>query len=137
MLDQIPYVVVKEYFFKNTASTMMNLVKKIMDTADELGKSASNADKVEAGNQGSADAKSSGNGFLDKVSKLFEKPDLLKSMVVDIPYILYCGLRKKLYGNTYIFPYIVNSSTIINQASNQSEWGKNDGSIIGKIMNGI
>ena len=137
MLDQIPYVVVKEYFFKNTASTMMNLVKKIMDTADELGKSASNADKVEAGNQGSADAKSSGNGFLDKVSKLFEKPDLLKSMVVDIPYILYCGLRKKLYGNTYIFPYIVNNSTIINQASNQSEWGKNDGSIIGQIMNGI
>lgn len=137
MLDQIPYVVVKEYFFKNTASTMMNLVKKIMDQAKEIGESASNPDKTEAGNQGSGDAKSEGNGFLDKVSKLFEKPDKLKSMVVDIPYILYCGLRKKLYGNTYIFPYIVTSSTIINQASNTSEWGKNEGSIIGQIMNGI
>ena len=137
MLDQIPYVVVKEYFFKNTASTMMNLVKKIMDQAKEIGESASDPNKTEAGNKGSSDAKSSGNGFLDKVSKLFEKQDVLKSMVVDIPYILYCGLRKKLYGNTYIFPYIVNSSTVINQASNQSEWGKNDGSIIGQIMDGI
>ena len=30
MLDNIPWVVVKEYFFKNTASTMIDFVKKIM-----------------------------------------------------------------------------------------------------------
>lgn len=30
LLDSLPYVVVKEYFFKNAASTMINFVKKIM-----------------------------------------------------------------------------------------------------------
>ena len=29
MLNNVPYVVVKEYFFKNTASTMIDFVKKI------------------------------------------------------------------------------------------------------------
>lgn len=47
---------------------------------------------------------------------------------IEIPYILYCGLRNKVFGNTYIFPYIVQSgSTVINQASNASEWGNGDG----------
>lgn len=35
MLDSIPYVVVKEYFFKNTADTMINFVKKIAGLAKE------------------------------------------------------------------------------------------------------
>jgi hypothetical protein len=30
MLNSIPYVVVKEYFFKNTASMMTSILKKIM-----------------------------------------------------------------------------------------------------------
>lgn len=47
--------------------------------------------------------------------------------MIDIPYILYCGLRQKLYGNTYIFPYLAKNSTIINQASNASEWGNGEG----------
>ena len=36
----------------------------------------------------------------------FEKVEL-KTAAIDIPYILYIGLRRKQYGNTYIFPYIV------------------------------
>jgi hypothetical protein len=35
MLDNIPYVVVKEYFFKNEASNMINFVKKIAGAAKE------------------------------------------------------------------------------------------------------
>ena len=35
MLDNIPFVVVKEYFFKNTASTMIDFIKKIMGMAKE------------------------------------------------------------------------------------------------------
>lgn len=50
MLDNIPYVVVKEYFFKNTASTMMNFVKKIMEMAEEA---TSNPEENEK--QGSAE----------------------------------------------------------------------------------
>ena len=60
----------------------------------------------------------------------------LKESAIDIPYILYCGLRKKLYGNTYIFPYIVNSGTVINSADNSSEWGKN-GSLFDALKKGI
>ncbi len=51
----------------------------------------------------------------------------LKQAAINIPYILYAGLRTKLYGNTYIFPYIVSSGTVINQASNASEWGNGEG----------
>lgn len=55
-------------------------------------------------------------------------------MVIDVPYTLYCGLRKKLYGNTYIFPYLVQSgSTVINEASNSGEWAKNGDDIIGMV----
>ena len=32
MLNNIPFVVVKEYFFKNTASMMIDFVKKIAGT---------------------------------------------------------------------------------------------------------
>ena len=35
MLNNIPYVVVREYFFKNTASTMMNFLRKIMGAIKE------------------------------------------------------------------------------------------------------
>ena len=40
MLDNIPYIVVKEYFFKNTASTMIDFVKKIITFATETAESA-------------------------------------------------------------------------------------------------
>ena len=68
---------------------------------------------------------------MDKVKEIFNDIPL-KPMVIDIPYILYFCLRQKQYGNTYIFPYIVNSGTVINEASNESEWGKDD-SIFGVI----
>lgn len=35
MLNQIPYVVIKEYFFKNTASTMISLIQKLMKKTPE------------------------------------------------------------------------------------------------------
>ena len=35
MLDSVPFVVVKEYFFKNTASTMINFIKKIVGMVNE------------------------------------------------------------------------------------------------------
>lgn len=50
----------------------------------------------------------------------------LKQMAIDIPYILYAGLRAKQFGNTYIFPYLANDSTLINQSSNAAEWGNGD-----------
>ena len=59
----------------------------------------------------------------------------MKTAVIDIPYLLYAGLRKKVYGNTYIFPYIVSDSTVINEASNDSEWGNGEGG--GGLMEGL
>ena len=35
MLNNVPYVVVKEYFFKNTASMMIDFVKKIAGMVKE------------------------------------------------------------------------------------------------------
>ena len=35
MLNLVPYIVVKEYFFKNTASTMVDFVAKIADGVDK------------------------------------------------------------------------------------------------------
>ena len=118
MLDNIPFVVIKEYFFKSTASTMINFVENIMKTVQD----AKDAPKDES-SQGAAGAKSTGNGFLDKIKNTFVTSDI-SPMVIDIPYILYCGLRKKVFGNTYIFPYLVTESTIINSASNHAEWEK-------------
>lgn len=111
MLNNIPYIVVKEYFFKNTASTMIDFVKKIMGTVQQVRESLKNDDSPpsnedDKSSQGSADAKGTGNRFLDAVMKKFEKVEL-KTAAIDIPYILYIGLRRKQYGNTYIFPYIV------------------------------
>ena len=51
----------------------------------------------------------------------------MREAVIELPYILYIALRKRLYGNTYIFPYIVNSGTLINQASNTQEWINGNG----------
>lgn len=132
MLNHVPYVVVKEYFFKNTASTMIDFVKKIagmVKDAKEAPKDdgASETGAKEESNQGEGDAKSTGNTFMDKIKAIFHEIPL-KKMVIDIPYILYFCLRQKQYGNTYIFPYIVQSgSTVINEASNASEWGKDEG----------
>ena len=36
MLNNIPFVVVKEYFFKNVASTMTDFVKKIMAGVENI-----------------------------------------------------------------------------------------------------
>lgn len=136
MLNNVPFVVVKEYFFKNTASTMIDFVKKIagMVTDAKTGPkddSSSDTGITEKSSQGQGDAKSMGNSFMDKVKEIFHNITL-KPMVIDIPYILYFCLRQKQYGNTYIFPYIAPTDTVINAASNASEWG-DDESIFGKI----
>lgn len=136
MLNNIPFVVVKEYFFKNTASTMIDFVKKIAGMAQNASESPGDDAPADTGageesSQGAGDAKSTGSKFMDKVKEIFNDIPL-KPMVIDIPYILYFCLRQKQYGNTYIFPYIVNSGTVINEASNESEWGKDD-SIFGVI----
>jgi hypothetical protein len=111
MLNNVPFVVVKEYFFKNTASTMIDFVKKIagmVQGAKDAPKDDTSADTTvtEKSSQGAGDAKSTGNSFMDKVKEIFHDIPL-KPMVIDIPYILYFCLRQKVYGNTYIFPYIV------------------------------
>ena len=115
MLNEMPYVVVKEYFFKNTASTMIDFVKKIAGSSKEA-KDDAQADTTvnEKSSKETTDVKSTGSSFMDKVKEIFHNIPL-KPMVIDIPYILYFCLRQKVYGNTYIFPYIVQSgSTIIN-----------------------
>ena len=111
MLNNVPFVVVKEYFFKNTASTMINFVKKIAGMAKEAKeqpKDTASADSTvdEKSTQGAGDAKSTGSSFMDKIKEIFNDIPL-QPMVIDIPYILYFCLRQKVYGNTYIFPYIV------------------------------
>lgn len=143
MLNNIPYVVVKEYFFKNTASTMMNFVKKIMGMVDEMKEGSPNPDEDkpgdnsdEASSQGSADSKGTGNKLLDKIKEKFHNITL-KQAAIDLPYILYCGLRKKLYGNTYIFPYIATNSTVINKASNDCEWNGGGGNFIKDMIQKI
>lgn len=122
MLNNVPFVVVKEYFFKNTASMMIDFVKKIagmVNQAKEPVKDDTPADTSagEQSSQGAGDAKSTGNSFMDKVKEIFNDIPL-KPMVIDIPYILYFCLRQKVYGNTYIFPYIAPTGTVINEASN-------------------
>lgn len=67
-----------------------------------------------------------------KIKDTFEKITM-EDQVINIPYVLYCGLRKKMYGNTYVFPYVVTSSTVINESSNQEEWNGKENF----ILNGI
>ena len=126
MLNSIPYVVVKEYFFKNTASMMSSLLKKIMGFVQETSEGLKEKDD---GGDGSASTiekiASTGGQLLDKIKDTFANIQI-ETSVIDIPYLLYCGLRLKLYGNTYVLPYIVSNSTVINQASNASEWGNGD-----------
>lgn len=130
MLNNVPWVVVKEYFFKNTASTMLNFLKKIMGMAKDAYNSAKDDSKVsdedDESSQNAADVKATGSSLLAAVKKRFGNITL-KEAAIELPYILYAGLRKKMFGNTYIFPYIVSSSTVINQASNASEWGNGEG----------
>ena len=56
-----------------------------------------------------------------------------------MPYVLYIELRKRVYGNTYVFPYIVDGNTPINQSSNDSEWGNGEdaGMGIGQMVKNI
>ena len=139
MLNNVPFVVVKEYFFKNTASMMIDFVKKIAGMVDGAKEEVKEDKPQETGagedsSQGAGSAKSTGNSFMDKVKEIFNDIPI-KPMVIDIPYILYFCLRQKVYGNTYIFPYIAPTGTIINEASNASEWpapGQGD-SIVSKL----
>ena len=137
LLDNIPYIVVKEFFFKNTASTMINFVKKIAGAVQEAknnpGDSSTVDNSDDKNSKTSGDLKSKANSFMAKIKEIFYGFDP-KMQVIDIPYLLYCGLRKKTYGNTYIFPYIVESGTTINQASNDSEWNGNNGGILGMLQ---
>lgn len=57
-----------------------------------------------------------GESLISKIMEKFETGLTLEKAAIDIPYILYYCLRKKVFGNTYIFPYIVQSggSTVIN-----------------------
>ena len=133
MLNLMPFVVVKEYFFKNTASGMASFVKKIMGMAKEAVQKPADNNEDEESSMTSGDVKKVGNKLLDKLKDKFENLQI-EQMVVDIPYVLYCGLRAKTYGNTYIFPYIVQSgSTVINQASNEAEWTEPSGGLTGTI----
>ena len=133
MLNNIPFVVVKEFFFKNQADTMINFVKKIMGLAKEAYSNVKDALSTlpDKNNQGPEGAKNNGTTLLEEVKKTFVNITLDKA-ALEIPYTLYCTLRAKQYGNTYIFPYIVDSSTIINSASNASEWG--NGETTGSLM---
>lgn len=92
MLDNIPFIVVKEYFLKNTASTMINFVKKIMGSVQKAKESVDNSD--EKSNAGPAGAKSTGKSFAEKVADVFENINL-KTSAIEIPYILYVGLRAR------------------------------------------
>ena len=69
MLNNIPYVVVKEYFFKNTASTMINFIKKLFASTKEAVEAVVNAD--DAASNAVAKAKEVGNGLMDKVKETF------------------------------------------------------------------
>ena len=132
MLNNIPYVVIKEFFFKNTASTMAGFIKKIAAAAKEAFKKP----ETDANSQGVGNLKTVGDKVMDGIKKVFEDIDITKA-VIDIPYVLYCGLRQRMYGNTYIFPYLVDSagSTVINSASNQSEWSGESEGLIGALKN--
>ena len=131
MLNSIPFVVVREYFFKNQASNIIDFVKGVSEGAVNLFKNPKGVSTTEveksASTEGQANqgtmkqVESAVRGFVDKIKEVFEKVDI-KTATIDIPYILYCGLRNKQWGNTYIFPYIVDSSTVINESSNESEW---------------
>lgn len=124
MLDMMPYVVVKEYFFKNTASMMIDFVEKI---ASKVKGSSEGVKNITDPDSGGGEGKSVGEEVMKEISKVFVDDLDFKTAAIDIPYILYCCLRNKTFGNTYILPYIVSGSTIINSASNASEWGNGEG----------
>ena len=67
MLNMVPYIVVKEYFFKNTASTVISFVKKIFQLVKDSSKSPTKNDEDQE-SAGSEGAKSSGSSWLDKVA---------------------------------------------------------------------
>ena len=59
MLNEIPYIVVKEYFFKNTASTMIDFVKRIMGVANEAYTKVKEDSPVDNANEKSSSGSSS------------------------------------------------------------------------------
>ena len=70
MLNNIPFVVVKEYFFKNTASTMIDFVKKIAGMVNGATESPKDDTPAETGageesSQGAGSAKSTGGDLTD------------------------------------------------------------------------
>ena len=126
MLNNIPYVVVKEYFFKNQANTMIDFVQKIAGTAKEIAQNVKDAMANEGKESGGAgSAKSVGSQFIAQVKDKFQNIRF-DDAAVWIPYILYICLRNRTYGNTYVFPYIVDGGTLINGASNDAEWGNGE-----------
>ena len=90
---------------------MIDLVKKITASVEAADAALSHND--DKSSQGSS-AKDVGQEIMKEISKQFVDISFQKA-AIEIPYILYCGLRNKVFGNTYIFPYIVQSgSTVIN-----------------------
>lgn len=141
MLNSIPFVVVKEYFFKNHASTVDNFISKItgaLQVAKNNFKAAQNAKENSNSDTFVEAIKKSGQSIVESIAKTFENINI-KDAVITIPYILYMELRKRVYGNTYVFPYIVDGNTAINQSSNDSEWGNGEdaGMGIGQMVKNI
>lgn len=134
MLDKVPYIVVKEFFFKNQVDTMVNFVQKIGGLVKEAFTSPEDSTtentQVDAQSTTSSSLKDKATTLMNKIKSVFQEFPTPQAAVIDLPYILYVGLRKRLYGNTYIFPYIVDEGTVINQSSNEPEWGDENGGFL-------
>ena len=87
---------------------MVDLAEKITASVKAAEETLShNDDKI---SQGSS-AKDVGQEIMKEISKQFVDISFQKA-AIEIPYILYCGLRNKVFGNTYIFRYSDNTASL-------------------------
>lgn len=126
ILNEVPYIKVMEYFMRNNVSAAINMFQGLAEGADKQ-------DSQEANQP--ATIKDNTKSLIDIIKEKFTDGLDPKNQVIDLPFKLYHKLKAKLYGNTYIFPYIPKENPIT-QSSNKSEWNE-EGGILQALTSGL
>ena len=126
VLNEFPYVKVMEYFMRNNVSSAINLFQGLTEGAESEDSKEENQP---------ATIKDNAKSLIDLVKEKFAEIPLPEMQVIHIPFKLYHKLKAKLYGNTYVFPYIPKGNPIT-VSSNDSEWNENGGLLSG-IQNSL
>ena len=126
ILNEVPYIKVMEYFMRNNVSAAINMFQGLAEGADSKDSKEENKPDV---------IKDDTKSLIDIIKDKFTDGLDPKNQVIDLPFKLYHKLKAKLYGNTYIFPYIPKENPIT-QSSNKSEWNE-EGGILQALTSGL